>query len=113
MSTDGVPGGVDPAWLLLDYHSNAQYLLHRLVEGDEVWEKVTSGVLMKLGREFGPSTVVLALQEVRMAMPKVRSPVGYLRSVCVGLSVRNLAFSQQQETDSPIPNDGATTTGAG
>lgn len=98
---------------LLSYSSNAQYLLSRLAAEDETWAKVTNGYLMKMGREFGPYVVLEALQEIRMRLPKVRSPAAYLRGVCVGLSRRNATSGALSETASHLLNDDATRKGIG
>lgn len=74
---------------LLYQYSTAQYLLSRMQEADEIWDKVTPGVLMRLGRKYGPPVVLSALQSLRESLPKVRVPVAYLTSVCVALSAQN------------------------
>ncbi len=89
---------------LLSYSSNAQYLLSRLEAKDERWSKVTSAVMMQLGRQYGASTVLLALQEIRMREPEVKEPVGYLRTVCSQLA----ASRAPQETSSPETNGSGT-----
>lgn len=69
--------------VLLAADGNAQYLLGRLVQGDDKWEAITNGALMKLGRQYGAVTVREALGYMREEEGAgAETPYALLEAVC-------------------------------
>lgn len=87
VKTDPKPADAVIAEVLLETASRAQYLLGRLrSRTDEAWDQVTPGVLVKLGRRYGPATVLEALADCWQGGAVPVRAVPYLESVCARLA---------------------------